>query len=102
MATFNIISGTTHLLLNIILKIDIGYLIVVFGVDGDAIGAAVTILGLVDIVYASDQSTFITPFSRLGLVPDACSTATFPRYMISNYILVTVLYLTKFVIIFCV
>ena len=50
-------------------------------VDGLAVGVGTTLLFHCDLVYATPQSSFRTPFLDLGLVPEAGSSLIAPRLM---------------------
>lgn len=54
---------------------------VVAAVNGPAIGAPVTSSTLCDAIVAADGATFLTPFSRLGIPPEGCSSVMFERLM---------------------
>jgi len=52
--------------------------ILVCACNGPSIGAAVTSALICDAIVASETCTFLTPFQKLGIVPEGCSTVTYP------------------------
>lgn len=54
---------------------------IIAAVNGHAIGAPVTSATLCDAIVATEEATFLTPFSRLGIPPEGCSSVHFERLM---------------------
>ena len=54
---------------------------IVVAVNGHAIGAPVTSATLCDAIVAAETATFSTPFARLGVTPEGCSSVHFSRLM---------------------
>lgn len=50
-------------------------------VNGPAIGAAATSATLCDAILVSEKATFSTPFAKLGVAPEGCSSVLFERLM---------------------
>ncbi|CAH1270366.1 CDYL2 [Branchiostoma lanceolatum] len=51
---------------------------IVAAVNGLAFGFGAALLGLCDIVYASDKAVFQMPYMQIGQTPEGCSSYTFP------------------------
>jgi enoyl-CoA hydratase/carnithine racemase len=54
---------------------------IIVAVNGPAIGASVTTATLSDAVIAAETATFNTPFTRLGVTPEGCSSIHFEYLM---------------------
>lgn len=54
---------------------------IIVAVNGPAIGASVTSATLCDAIIASDQASFSTPFGRLAVPPEGCSSVHFEHLM---------------------
>lgn len=50
-------------------------------INGPAIGASVTSATLCDAIVASEKARFLTPFGRLGITPEGCSSVHFEYLM---------------------
>lgn len=53
----------------------------IIAANGPAIGACFTSATLADCIIASEKATFSTPFARLGVPPEGCSSVHFERIM---------------------
>src|SRR5262249_14117554 len=49
---------------------------IVAAINGPAVGVGVTLIPHCDIAYASKHASFMTPFARIGFVPEFVSTLT--------------------------
>lgn len=52
---------------------------VVARVNGDAVGAGLSVVAAADVAYAGESARFAASFVNVGLVPDAGATVTLPR-----------------------
>jgi peroxisomal 3,2-trans-enoyl-CoA isomerase len=52
---------------------------IIVAVNGPAFGASATSATLCNAIIASEKASFLTPFARLGVSPEGCSSFHFPR-----------------------
>lgn len=57
---------------------------IIVAVNGPAIGASVTSATLCDAIVASEKASFLTPFARLGVPPEGCSSVHLGRLIGSD------------------
>eukprot|EP00511_Aplanochytrium_stocchinoi_P006563 CAMPEP_0204831956 /NCGR_PEP_ID=MMETSP1346-20131115/12224_1 /ASSEMBLY_ACC=CAM_ASM_000771 /TAXON_ID=215587 /ORGANISM="Aplanochytrium stocchinoi, Strain GSBS06" /LENGTH=266 /DNA_ID=CAMNT_0051963427 /DNA_START=72 /DNA_END=869 /DNA_ORIENTATION=- len=53
----------------------------IMALNGPAVGASATSSRLSDVIVAVELASFNTPFAKLGLVPEGCSSYTFPKLL---------------------
>ena len=53
--------------------------ILIAAVNGPAVGYGTSSIALFDLVYSVPDAVFFTPFAKLGLCAEACSSVTFTR-----------------------
>ncbi|KAF9158325.1 Enoyl-CoA delta isomerase 2, mitochondrial, partial [Mortierella sp. AD010] len=53
--------------------------LIIAAVQGPAIGFGVTSVAICDVVYATPEATFNTPFMQFGFCAEACSSIILPR-----------------------
>ncbi|XP_037933357.1 enoyl-CoA delta isomerase 2-like [Teleopsis dalmanni] len=55
--------------------------IIIALVNGPSIGIGATLTGLCDIAWCTENAYFLTPFTQLGIVPEAASSYLFPHLL---------------------
>ena len=55
--------------------------VLIAAVNGPAVGFGTSSIALFDLVYSVPDASFFTPFAKLGLCPEACSSISFTRIM---------------------
>ena len=54
---------------------------VIAAVNGPAIGVGCTLIPHCDIAFATENTYFLVPFSRIAVVPEFCSSVLFPQIL---------------------
>ncbi|MFI5625330.1 enoyl-CoA hydratase/isomerase family protein [Nocardioides sp. NPDC051685] len=72
-------DGTSHGFIGLVDALAAFSKPLVVAVNGLGLGIGVTLLGFADLVLASTKARFKTPFTTLGVAPEAASSFLFPR-----------------------